>query len=62
MTRVIHAMLRNEKPFAVPGINNEQIATNCKAARWLKKLEQCGYVVTPKNLASTESSNVRKVR
>ena len=44
MLRIIYAMLRDGKPYADPGIDYEAISIDRKAARWLKKLEQYGYV------------------
>ena len=44
MLRTIYAMLRDGKPYVDPGIDYEGISIDRKAARWLKKLEQYGYV------------------
>ena len=48
LLRTIHAMLRDQTPYADPGIDHEAISIGRKAGRWLHKLEQYGYVTRAK--------------
>ena len=48
LLRTIYAMLRDRTPYADPGIDHEAISIGRKAARWLRKLEQYGYVARAK--------------
>ena len=59
MLRIIHAMLRDGKPYVDPGINYEEISINRKASRWLRKLEQYGHVERLENRTMPEMSESR---
>ena len=44
LLRTIVAMLRDQRPYIDPGIDYEQLVVHRNAARWLRKLDQYGYL------------------
>ena len=48
LLRIIYAMLHDRTPYADLGIDDEAISIGRKVGRWLRKLEQYGYVTCAK--------------
>ena len=42
LLRVIHAVLRNDRPYTDPGIDYQQMVVERNAPRWLRMLRQYG--------------------
>ena len=59
MLHTIYAMLRDGTPYADPGIDYEGISIGRKASRWLRKLEQYGYIPRLAESPGTKGRNCR---
>ena len=44
LLRTIVAMLRDNRPYIDPGIDYDKLLVDRNAARWLRKLEEHGYL------------------
>ena len=44
LLRTIVAMLRDQQPYIDPGIDYDKLVVDRNAARWLRKLEEHGYI------------------
>ena len=44
LLRVIHAVLRNDRPYTDPGIDYQQMVVERNAPRWLRMLRQYGFL------------------
>lgn len=42
--RVVFVVLKNQKPYHDPEIKYDEIVVNRNASRWMKKLEEYGYL------------------
>ena len=44
LLRVIHAVLRNDRPYTDPGIDYQRLVVERNAPRWLRMLKQYGFI------------------
>ena len=44
LLRVIHAVLRDDRPYIDPGIDYQRLAVERNAPRWLRMLRQYGFI------------------
>ena len=44
LLRVIHAVLRDDRPYTDPGIDYEYLVVACNAPRWIRMLTQHGFL------------------
>lgn len=42
--RVVYVVLKNQKPYHDPEITYDEIVVKRNASRWMKKLEEHGYL------------------
>ena len=44
LLRVIHAVLRDDRPYTDPGIDDERLVVARNAPRWIRMLTQHGFL------------------